>query len=61
MLPQEIIQDFIGKKCIITILSRNKIKGTITKVDGMWFEIEDDNSKTMINGAIVREIKTFEK
>ena len=60
-MPQEILQDFIGKECIITILMRKKMKGKITKVEGFWVEVEDEKSRRVINGSTIRDIITYEK
>ncbi len=57
-MPQELLKEFIGKNCIITLMS-NKVKltGIIEEVEGYWIKIQEKDSKRVVNGAIIRDIK----
>lgn len=59
-MPKELLKEFIGKNCIITLINNKiKITGIIEDVEGYWIKIQEKDSKRIINGAIIRDIKTI--
>ena len=62
-MPTELIKDFIGKECIITLMSEKspKVTGVILEVEGYWIKVQEQDSERIVNGAIVRDIKKIAK
>ena len=60
-MPTELIKDFIDKECVITLIGENKteISGKIIAVEGYWIKIEEKDCIKVINGVMVRDIKTL--
>ncbi len=56
-MPQELMKDFIGKACCITLL--NEICGTkckILAVEDNWVKVEEKNKIRIINGDMIKDI-----
>lgn len=62
-MPTELIKEFIGKECIITLLSEKspKIIGKVLGAEGYWIKVQEQDSERLVNGAIVRDIKVITK
>ncbi len=59
-MPKELLKEFIGKNCIITLMNNKiKITGIVEDVEGYWIKIQEKDSKRIMNGAIIRDIKTI--
>ena len=57
-MQTELIKQFIGKKCIINLMTGNEtFIGTIKETESYWLIIEEDDSLRLINGVAIRDIK----
>ena len=57
-MPTELIKDFIGKECKITLVNEQfEVIGKIIEVESYWIKIEEQDSMRLVNGAMVRDIK----
>ena len=59
-MPAELLNEFIDKNCIITLMGDEHIqyKGIVIKVEGHWIKIKEDECIRVINGAMIQDIKT---
>lgn len=58
-MPSEMIKEFIGKDCIITLISDSAIiSGTIISIEDNWIKVEEKKKTRIINGDMVRDIST---
>ena len=59
-MPEEILNEFINKKCTITLMGDEHIKftGIIIAVEGYWIKIKDNDLIRVINGVMIQDIKT---
>lgn len=57
-MPTELIKDFIGKKCVITMFSGEfAVKGTIVAIENNWIKVEEKNNNVrLINGDMITSI-----
>ena len=59
-MPAEMIKEFIGKDCIITLISDSAIiNGTIISIEDNWIKVEEKKKIRIINGDMVRDISTM--
>ena len=57
-MPTELIKDFIGKECKITLVNEQfEVIGKIIEVESYWIKVEEQDSMRLVNGAMVRDIK----
>lgn len=58
-MPTELLKEFIGKKCIISLTNENKdqFKGIILETESYWIKIKEEDSNRIINGLMIRDIK----
>ncbi len=58
-MPTELLKEFIGKECIISLTNENKdqIKGIILETESYWIKIKEEDSNRIINGLMIRDIK----
>lgn len=55
-MPTELIKDFIGKKCVITVFNDFSVKGKIIAMEGNWIKLETKNDVRIINGDMISSI-----
>ena len=58
-MPTELLKEFIGKECIISLTNENKdkIKGIILETESYWIKTKEEDSNRIINGLMIRDIK----
>ncbi len=57
-MPTELMKDFIGKVCAITLFNESfEITGKIISVEGNWIKISEKNTSRLVNGDMIRDIK----
>lgn len=57
-MPTELIKEFIGKVCGITLFNETfGVTGKIVSVEGNWIKIEEKDSSRLVNGDMIRDIK----
>ena len=59
-MPVELLNEFIDKNCIITLMGDEHIQltGIVIAIEGYWIKIKEDNCIRVINGAMIQDIKT---
>ena len=59
-MPVELLNEFIDKKCIITLMGdgHTQFIGVVISIEGYWIKIKDDECTRVINGAMIQDIKT---
>ena len=59
-MPAELLNEFINKNCIVTLMGDGHIQftGIVTAIEGYWIKIKDDECTRVINGAMIQDIKT---
>ena len=55
-MPQELMKEFIGKVCSISLLSFG-ITGKIISIEGNWIKILEKDTSRLVNGDMIRDIK----
>ncbi len=57
-MPKELIQEFIGKVCAITLFNESSgIKGKIMSVEDNWIKVIENGTSRLVNGDMIRDIK----
>lgn len=57
-MPTELIKEFIGKVCQITLLSDSfGITGKIIDLEENWIKIKEKETSRILNGDMIRDIK----
>lgn len=57
-MPTELMKDFIGKACAITLFNEAfVITGKIISVEGNWIKISEKDTSRLVNGDMIRDIK----
>ncbi|MDR0978650.1 MAG: hypothetical protein LBL91_01715 [Lachnospiraceae bacterium] len=57
-MPTEIIKEFVGKNCSITIWNNAfGEEGKIVTVEGNWVKVEYKNKVKLINGDMIQQIE----
>ena len=57
-MPTELIKDFIGKECKITLVNEQfEVTGKIIGTETYWIKIQESDSMRLVNGAMIRDIK----
>ena len=59
-MPAELLNEFIGKNCIVSLMGDEHIQftGEVIAIEGYWLKIKDDERIRVINGAMIQDIKT---
>ncbi len=58
MLPTELMNDFMGKVCSITLFNAGTgFIARIESVEGNWLKVNEKGKKRLINGDMVRDIE----
>ena len=61
-MPTELIKEFIGKECIITLINETfEVTGKVIDIEGYWIKIQEKDTRRIINGAMIRDIKMMLK
>ena len=56
-MPKELIKEFIGKNCSISLFNETfGITGKIVAVEENWLKVEEKNNIQLINGDMIRNI-----
>jgi hypothetical protein len=60
-MPEELFKDFINKECTITLIGdkQEEFVGKVIGVEGYWIKIEEKGFVRIINGVLIRDIKTI--
>lgn len=59
-MPTEMIKDFIGKDCTITLFNEvGGVQGKIITIEENWVKVEEKKRIRMINGDMIRDIATL--
>ena len=58
-MPEELLKDFIGKNCTVTLIGDKQIEfvGKLVGVEGYWLKMIENDSSRVVNGALIRDIK----
>ena len=57
-MPTELIKEFIGKVCNISLFNDSfVVTGKIVAVEDNWIKINEKSTVRLINGDMVRDIK----
>lgn len=59
-MPAELLNEFINKNCIITLMGDEHIQltGIIIAIEGYWIKIKENECIRVINGVMIQDIKT---
>ncbi len=58
MLPSELIKDFIGKVCEITLFNNSfGVIGKIEAVEENWLKVNEKGKVRLINGDMIMNIR----
>ena len=59
-MPAELLNEFIDKKCTITLMGDEhvQLKGIVVAIEGYWIKIKEDECTRVINGAMIQDIIT---
>lgn len=56
-MPIEMMKEFIGKECTITLFNEvGGVRGTIVAVEKNWIKVEEKKKVRIINGDMIRDI-----
>lgn len=56
-MPTEMMKEFIGKQCIITLFNEvGGVQGTILAIEENWIKVEEKKKVRLINGDMIRDI-----
>lgn len=59
-MPTEMIKEFIGKDCIVSLFNEvGAVQGKILTVEENWIKVEEKKKIRMINGDMIRDIATL--
>lgn len=54
-MPTEMMKEFIGKECMITLFNEiSAVRGTIVAIEANWIKVEE--KIRIINGDMIRDI-----
>ena len=57
-MPQELMKEFIGKVCSITLFNESfGITGKIEKIEDNWIKVKEKDTFRIVNGDMIRDIK----
>lgn len=57
-MPTELIKDFIGKVCSISLFNESfGITGKIVALEDNWIKVEEKDTYRLVNGDMIRDIK----
>lgn len=56
-MPTEMMKEFIGKECTITLFNDvGGVRGTIVAVEENWIKVKEKKKVRIINGDMIRDI-----
>ena len=56
-MPTEMIKEFIGKECTVTVFNEvSGVRGTIVAGEENWIKVEEKKKVRIINGDMIRYI-----
>lgn len=56
-MPTEMIKEFIGKECIISLFNEAMaVQGKIVALEDNWIKVEEKKKIRIINGDMIRDI-----
>lgn len=56
-MPKELMKEFLGKVCIITLFNETfGVQGKIVALENNWVKVEEKNKVRLINGDMIRDI-----
>ncbi len=59
-MPKEMLQELIGKDCIITIFNDfGSIQGKLITVEENWIKVEEKKKVRIINGDMIKDISVL--
>lgn len=57
-MPTELIKEFIGKVCSISLFNESfGITGKIVALEDNWIKVEEKDTVRLVNGDMIRGIK----
>lgn len=57
-MPQELMKEFIGKVCSITLFNAvSGITGKIISIEDNWLKVQEKDTVRLVNGDMIRDIK----
>lgn len=60
-MQTELIKEFIGKKCVISLMTgEEKYTGIIKQTESYWVKIEEKDGLRLINAVAIRDIKIID-
>ena len=57
MLPKEMIKEFIGKVCYVSVFDEGTVICRVLETEDNWIKIKDESGVSMVNGDMVRKIR----
>ena len=59
-MPKELIKEFIGKACLISLLNESfAVIGKIVAYEDNWIKVQEKNKIRLINGDMIIDISTI--
>lgn len=55
-MPTELMQEFTGKLCRITMFNSEQALAVILKTEGNWLKAEENGKAKLINADLIRSI-----
>ena len=55
-MPVELLGEFTGKLCRITMFNSEQTTAVIAKTEGSWLQVEENGKTKLINGDLIRSI-----
>lgn len=55
-MPVELLEEFVGKLCRITMFNSEQALAVIVKTEGSWLRVEENGQGKLINGDLIRSI-----
>jgi len=57
MIPAEMLREFVGKECTISLFNEiGAIQGRLVAMEENWIKVEEKKKIRVINGDMVRDI-----
>ncbi len=59
-MPKELIKEFIGRVCLISLLNETFVViGKVVDVEDNWVKVQEKNKIRLINGQMIVDIATM--
>lgn len=55
-MPVELLEEFTGKLCRITMYNSEQATAVIVRTEGSWLQVEENGQNKLINGDLIRSI-----